>query len=79
MDCNVQEEEGSLQVHVYDQMVMSTTRTRCESSPSYKIHRARILKRFWSPGIDFKELIPPVYVTRRAGTIILFLLGFLPP
>ncbi len=29
MDCNVQEEEEWLQV--YDQTVMSTTRTRCES------------------------------------------------
>ncbi len=24
--------------------------------------RARIFKRLWSPGIDFKEIIPPVYV-----------------
>jgi hypothetical protein len=34
MDCSVQEEEGRLQV--YDQTVMSTTRTSCEWSPSYK-------------------------------------------
>jgi hypothetical protein len=32
-------------------------------------------KRLWSPGIDSKELIPPVYVARRAGTTTLFLLG----
>ncbi len=32
------------------------------------------------PGIDSKELIPPAYVARRAGTTTLFLLGsFLPP
>ena len=37
--------------------------------------RARIFKRLWSPGIDFKELIPPAYVAWRAGTITLFLLG----
>ncbi len=37
--------------------------------------RARIFKRLMSPRIDSKELIPPAYVARRAGTIILFLLG----
>jgi hypothetical protein len=37
--------------------------------------RARIFKRLWSPGIDFKELIRPAYVAWRAGTITLFLLG----
>ena len=42
-------------------------------------HWGRIFKRLWSPGIDFKESIPPVYVARRAGTIILFLLGSWPP
>ncbi len=36
---------------------------------------ARIFKRLWSPGIDSKERIPPAYVTWRAGTITLFLLG----
>ncbi len=29
----------------------------------------------WSPGIDSKEWIPPAYVSWRAGTITLFLLG----
>ncbi len=33
--------------------------------------RAQIFERLWSLGIDFKEPIPPVYVARRAGTIIL--------
>jgi|688.fasta_scaffold2094927_1 hypothetical protein len=32
------------------------------------ISRARICKRLRSPGIDYKELIPPVYVAWRAGT-----------
>ncbi len=36
---------------------------------------ARVFKRLWSPGIDFKEGIPPAYVAWRAGTITLFLLG----
>ncbi len=36
---------------------------------------ARIFKRLWSPGIDSKEWIPPVYVAWRAVTITLFLLG----
>jgi hypothetical protein len=36
---------------------------------------ARIFKRWWSPGIDSKEWIPPAYVAWRAGTITLFLLG----
>ncbi len=39
--------------------------------------KARIFKPLWSPGIDSKELIPPVYVAWRAGTITLFLLGAL--
>jgi hypothetical protein len=38
-------------------------------------HWARIFKRSWSPGINFKEWIPPAYVAWRAGTITLFLLG----
>jgi hypothetical protein len=36
---------------------------------------ARIFKRLWSPGIDSKASIPPVYVAWRAGTITLLLLG----
>jgi hypothetical protein len=36
---------------------------------------ARIFKRLWSPGIDSKASIPPAYVSWRAGTITLFLLG----
>ncbi len=36
---------------------------------------APIFKRLWSPGIGSKEWIPPAYVTWRAGTITLFLLG----
>jgi hypothetical protein len=36
-----------------------------------RVIRARISKRLWSPGIEFKESIPPVYGARRAGTIIL--------
>jgi hypothetical protein len=35
MDCNVQEEKGWLLM--YHETFMSTTRTRCESSSSYKI------------------------------------------
>ncbi len=35
-------------------------------------HRVRIYKRFRSPGIDSKELMPPAYVAWRAGTITLF-------
>jgi hypothetical protein len=31
---------------------------------SYRSARARIFKRLWSPGIDFKESIPHVYVAR---------------
>jgi hypothetical protein len=30
--------------------------------------RARICKRFWSPGIDSDGPIPPAYVAWRAGT-----------
>ncbi len=37
--------------------------------------RTRIFKREWGPEIDSQEWIPPAYVSRRAGTIILFLLG----
>jgi hypothetical protein len=37
------------------------------------LHRARICKRLWSPGIDSEESIPPVYVAWRAGTTILVL------
>ncbi len=37
--------------------------------------KTRIFKRLWSPRIDSKELIPPAYLARRAGTITLFLLG----
>jgi hypothetical protein len=36
---------------------------------------ARIFKRLWSPGTDFKEWIPPAYVAWRAGTKTLFLPG----
>ncbi len=32
------------------------------------LYRARICKRLRSPGIDFKESIPPAYVAWRAGT-----------
>jgi hypothetical protein len=38
--------------------------------------RAQNVKLLWSPGIDFKESIPPAYVAWRAGLITLFLLGF---
>jgi hypothetical protein len=38
-------------------------------------NRARIFKHLWSPGIDFKECIPPAHVAWRAGMITLFLLG----
>jgi hypothetical protein len=41
--------------------------------------RARIFKRLWSPGIDFKKSFLPFYVAQRAGTITLFLLGSSPP
>jgi hypothetical protein len=34
-----------------------------------RVTRARISKRLWSLGIEFKESIPPVYGARRAGTI----------
>jgi hypothetical protein len=52
------------------------TVNNCEKSTiADKEYRARIFKRLWGPGIDSKELIPPVYVARRAGTITLFLLG----
>ncbi len=54
-------------------------RNRVGIRMSYKSARARIFKRLWSPGIDFKESIPPVYVTWRAGTITLFLTRFLTP
>ncbi len=40
----------------------------------HNLYRARIFKRLWSPGIDFKEFIPSAYVAWRAGTITLFLL-----
>ncbi len=40
-------------------------------------NRARIFKLLGRPGIDYKGLIPQVYVAWRAGTIILFLLYFL--
>ncbi len=35
---------------------------------------ARIFKRLWSPGIDFKEWIPPAFVVWQSGTKTLFLL-----
>ncbi len=38
-----------------------------------------IFKLLWSPEIDSKESIPPVYVVWRAGTKTLFLLGSWPP
>jgi hypothetical protein len=38
-------------------------------------HKARIFKLLRSPGIDFKEFIPPAYVAWRVDTITLFLLG----
>jgi hypothetical protein len=34
-----------------------------------------IFKRLWSPEIDSKERILPVYAASRAGTVTLFLLG----
>jgi hypothetical protein len=37
--------------------------------------RARIFKRSWSPGIDYKERIPQAYLAWRTGTITLLLLG----
>jgi hypothetical protein len=40
---------------------------------------AEFLNVLWSPEIDIKELIPPVYVARWAGTIILFIFGSWPP
>jgi hypothetical protein len=42
----------------------------------YKSDRGGIFKLLWSPEIDSKESIPPVYVAWRAGTRTLFLLGF---
>ncbi len=39
MDCNVQEEEGWLLV--YHQTFMSTTRTRCELSPSCQLQNTQ--------------------------------------
>jgi hypothetical protein len=50
-------------------------RNRVGIQLSYGPARARIFKRLWSPQIDFKESIPPAYVTWRAGTITLSLLG----
>jgi hypothetical protein len=41
--------------------------------------REGIFKLLRSSGIDSKESIPPVYVTWRAGTTTLFLLGSWPP
>ncbi len=35
-------------------------------------NRAGIFKLLWSPGIDSRESIPPVYVAWRAGTTTLF-------
>jgi hypothetical protein len=37
--------------------------------------RAGIFKPLWRPGIDAKASIQPAYVSWRAGTITLFLLG----
>jgi hypothetical protein len=37
--------------------------------------RARICERLRSPGIDFKESIPPAYVVWRAGTLTLFVVS----
>ncbi len=34
----------------------------------YRLPRARICSRLWSPGINFEESIPPAYVAWRAGT-----------
>jgi hypothetical protein len=42
-------------------------------------YRARIFKCLWSPGIDSKEWIPPVYVAWRAGTITPLPTRFLVP
>ncbi len=39
----------------------------------------RYFKLIRSPGIDYKESIPPAYVAWRAGTTTLFLLGSQPP
>jgi hypothetical protein len=38
--------------------------------------RDGIFKLLRSPGINFKESIPPAYVSWRAGTTTLFLLAF---
>jgi hypothetical protein len=47
----------------------------CAGLKMYRIYRARICKRLRSPGIDFKESIPPAYVASRAGTSIGFRAG----
>jgi hypothetical protein len=43
------------------------TRNRVEIGLTYRPARACICKRFWSPGIDAEELIPPAYVAWRAS------------
>ncbi len=40
--------------------------------------RAGIFKLLRSPGLDFKESIPPAYVASGAGTRTIFLIGSLP-
>jgi hypothetical protein len=44
------------------------TRNRVGTGLSYLPARACICKRFWSPGIDSEEMIPPAYVAWRAST-----------
>jgi hypothetical protein len=43
-------------------------RNRVGTGLSYRPARACICKRFWSPGIDSEDLIPPAYVALRAST-----------
>jgi hypothetical protein len=40
----------------------------CVCGSAHQLFRARICKRFWSPGIDSEELIPAAFVVWRAGT-----------
>jgi hypothetical protein len=44
------------------------TRNRVGIGLTYRPAGACNCKRFWSPGIDSEELIPPAYVAWRAST-----------